>query len=267
MIINGNIIKEVLIEELMPLAEQKKQRVCFLQFGNDSASQKFVAIKMKVATQLGITADVVSSDTQTTVEAMEVLQAVIAKQYDGVVIQLPVPPSMDVQLLVNAIPVAIDIDVLSTAAIEAFQQGRSNRLPPVAAAVESILKLHGISPVQKNIVIRGKGTLVGKPVAILFDRLDIPYTAIDISTPQTEQLELLSNADIIISGIGVPHSLTADMVKEGVVLIDAGTSEQSGKLVGDIDPACAIKASLYTPVPGGVGPITVACLFKNLFLK
>jgi methylenetetrahydrofolate dehydrogenase (NADP+)/methenyltetrahydrofolate cyclohydrolase len=266
MIINGNIIKEVLIEELVPLAAAQKKQVCFVQFGNDVAIKKFVSLKMKVAEQLAITADYVVSEVETTSEAVLVLQDVIAKNYDGIVLQLPTPVGIESETLINTIPLAMDIDVLGASAIEAFRQGRSNRLPPVAAAVETILKVHAISPINKNIVIRGKGKLVGEPVMMLFDQSHIPYSAIDANTPVEEQQHALQHADIIISGTGVPHSLTPDMIKDGVILLDAGTSEQLGKLAGDIDPACSAKASLYTPVPGGVGPVTVACLFKNLFL-
>ncbi len=265
MIINGSIIKEVLVEELVPLAQAHPKRVCFIQCGDDAASKKFVQIKMKTAEQLGIVADYIVSDAQTTDDALKVLQDAIDKKYDGIVVQLPLPKTIDTDTLVNTIPVELDIDVLSTSAQEAFQQGRSQMMPPVAAAVQTILTLHKVSLQHKSIVIRGKGKLVGQPIMMLFDQHDIPYTAIDITTPLHEQLSLLQQADIIISGIGVPHSLTPDMVKDGVVLIDAGTSEVTGKMQGDIDPACATKASLYTPVPGGVGPITVACLFKNLF--
>lgn len=266
MIINGTIIKEVLLEELAASAAGQHKRVCFIQFGDDAASTKFVAMKMNVAAQLGVEAEHVQSNVLTTDEAVATVQEAVAKSYDGIVVQLPIPAGIDAEAVINAIPAAMDIDVLSDAAIEAFKKGASKRLPPVAAAVESILKVHQVSPIGKNIVIRGKGKLVGEPVMMLFDQADVPYDAIDINTPEAEQLRLLQHADIIVSGFGMPHSLAPDMIKEGVVLIDAGTSEQAGKLAGDIDPACAAKASLYTPVPGGVGPITVACLFRNLFL-
>jgi methylenetetrahydrofolate dehydrogenase (NADP+)/methenyltetrahydrofolate cyclohydrolase len=266
MIINGNIIKEVLIEELLPLAQATPKRVCFIQFGNSAASKKFVQIKMKTAEQLGIVADYIASDAHTTDDALLVVHKAVAQEYDGIVIQVPLPAAIDTDMLLNAIPIDMDIDVLSMAAIEAFQQGRLKKIPPVAAAIETILKVHNISPAGKSIVIRGKGKLVGEPVMMLFDQADISYTALDIQTPHAEQVSLLQQADIIISGIGMPYSLTPNMIKDGTILIDASTSEQSGKLQGDIDPACAAKASLYTPVPGGVGPVTVACLYKNLFL-
>lgn len=266
MIINGTLIKEVLLEALATEHAGSGKRVCFVQFGDDAASAKFVAMKMKVAEQLGIAAEHVHSAAQATEAAIAVVQEAVAKGYDGIVVQLPIPAGIDAAAVVNAVPVEMDIDVLSDAAIEAYKKGANKKLPPVAAAVESIFKVHQISPVGKKIVIRGKGKLVGEPVMMLFDQAGVAYDAIDIETPEADQLRLLQHADIIISGIGVPHSLTPDMIKDGVVLIDAGTSEQAGKLAGDIDPACAAKASLYTPVPGGVGPITVACLFRNLFL-
>jgi len=276
MIIDGNIIKEAVMESLtLRQAQGKNQKkVCFVQFGNDVASTKFVGMKMKMAQELGITADHIVSEVTDTVSAIAVVQEVVAKMYDGVVIQLPVPAGIDATTVINTLPVEMDIDVLSTAALMTFAGG-GQRMPPVAAAVALIFKLYGIALDDKNIVVRGKGALVGGPVMMLLERMNVHYEAIDIHTPMEQQLELLINADIIISGIGVAHSLTPDMIKDGVVLIDAGTSEHpsnasqqgSGKLVGDIDPACADKAALYTPVPGGIGPITVACLFNNLYLQ
>ncbi|MES2224468.1 MAG: bifunctional 5,10-methylenetetrahydrofolate dehydrogenase/5,10-methenyltetrahydrofolate cyclohydrolase [Patescibacteria group bacterium] len=266
MIINGSIIKEAVLEELAARPQETQLRVCFVQFGQDAASTKFVGMKMAVAKTLGIYAEHVHSDAANTIDALAVLQEAIDADYDGIVVQLPVPEGIDATTLVNILPVEKDIDVLSTAALMAFATGSSGRMPPVAAAAELILTIYKVSLDNKKIVIRGKGKLVGETVMMLLDSKGVSYIAIDINTPEEEQLALLKEADVIVSGIGVPHSLTPDMVKEGVVLIDAGTSEQTGKLVGDIDPACAEKASLYTPVPGGVGPITVACLFRNLFL-
>ncbi len=266
MTINGSIIKEAVLEELAARPQERQLRVCFVQFGQDVASTKFVGMKMAVAKTLGIHAEHVRSDAANTIDALAVLQEAIDADYDGIVVQLPVPEGIDATTLVNILPVEKDIDVLSTAALMAFATGSSGRMPPVAAAVELILTIYKVSLDDKKVVIRGKGKLVGETVMMLLDSKGVPYAAIDINTPEEEQLALLKEADVIVSGIGVPHSLTPDMVQEGVVLIDAGTSEQTGKMVGDIDPACAEKASLYTPVPGGVGPITVACLFRNLFL-
>ncbi len=266
MVIDGNIIKEAIIESLKNIPQEKQLRVCFLQFGDDQASKKFVGMKMKVAEQLSVHAEHIVSDVTATPEALAVLEKIIADNHDGIVIQLPLPEGIDATVLINTLPIEMDIDVLSTAALMAFAAG-GERIPPVASAVNVILNLYNVSLKEKKVVVRGRGALVGGPVMMLFDRMNVSYDAIDIHTPMDEQRALLTNADIIISGIGQSHSLTPDMIKDGVILIDAGSSEQSGKLAGDIDPACAVKATLYTPVPGGVGPITVACLFRNLFIR
>lgn len=118
---------------------------------------------------------------------------------------------------------------------------------------------------DKKIVIIGNGLLVGRPVSEWLDREG--YDSVIIDKENTDLKGSLAEADMIISGAGVPGLVTVDMVKVGVVLIDARASTSSGKLVGDIDKSCYDKASVVSGVPGGVGPITVANLFKNLFLK
>ena len=134
----------------------------------------------------------------------------------------------------------------------------------IAQAVHEILESCNVSLNGKKIVVAGQGRLVGEPVHLMFNRMKVPHRVIDIKTSKKEKLALLKDADIIISGMGVPHSIKPDMIKKGVVIIDAGTSEQSGKLVGDVDPACGDVASFMTPVPGGVGPLTIVSLLRNL---
>ncbi len=274
MIVDGNAIKDTVVEELKKLAAQQSKQVCFVQYGDDQASTTFVALKMRLAKKLGITAVAKRYGSISTEEAIATIQRITEEGYNGIVVQLPLPAGMDSGAVINAIPQALDIDVLGKAALEAFSVGQSMRMPPVAAAIQEIFHTYNVPLEGKYIVIRGKGKLVGEPVAMLFDSMHIPYIVTDSTTPIEQQQKALREADIIISGTGMPHSLTAEMIKDGAVLIDAGTSEHpsntseqgSGKLMGDIAPECADKASLYTPVPGGVGPITVACLFKNLFL-
>jgi methylenetetrahydrofolate dehydrogenase (NADP+)/methenyltetrahydrofolate cyclohydrolase len=158
------------------------------------------------------------------------------------------------------IPANKDIDALT---------GDSSVDSPVAEAVMEILGQSGISLSDKKNLVVGQGKLVGCPVA---NRLAQEGFNVEVATINTVDLKKLTlSADIVISGVGKPYFITPDMIKEGVVLIDAGTSDlpfsltgQATKLAGDFDPACSDKASLFTPVPGGVGPIVVAMLFKNL---
>ena len=112
--------------------------------------------------------------------------------------------------------------------------------------------------------MRGKGRLVGRPIALYLKQRGIDTFILDKG--DTLSSSVLRQADVVISGIGVGGVIKPDMIKEGVVLIDVGTSEISGTLRGDIDPSCAKKSALFTPVPGGVGPITVAMIFKNMLI-
>ncbi len=268
MIIDTPTIKQDLLEEIIAsnATLPKKKRVCFVQFGNDASSTKFIEMKVALAKQLHIDADVVKSDVADTVAALAVLADIIEKEYDGIVVQLPLPKGMDTDLVIDSIPTEMDIDMIAEDSKAHYRAADTERTAPVAAAIQEMFWLHKIILIDKKIVVVGQGRLVGEPVMMLLDRQEVPYAVIDINTPDADKFALLKEADIIISGTGAPHSITADMIKDGVVLIDAGTSEQSGKLVGDIDPSAYEKAQWYTPVPGGVGPLTVVCLFRNLFV-
>jgi methylenetetrahydrofolate dehydrogenase (NADP+)/methenyltetrahydrofolate cyclohydrolase len=214
---------------------------------------------------LGIETDVLEQKVSDTAEALAFIKDLISKNYNGIVIQLPFPVELDTNTILDSLPRKFDIDMLGQEAKEAYRKGLTKRVAPVAQAVQEILVRNNIDTMDKKVVILGKGRLVGEPVSALFQNLNIACTTLDKNTNLGTGKESLLTADIIISGIGVPHYLKPEMIKDNVVLIDAGTSEQEGKLAGDIDPTCADKASLITPVPGGVGPITVASLFYNLF--
>lgn len=271
MIVDGKkLAQEIESELLEKLKTLPVKRVVFVMFGENTASRQFMGIKSRTAERLGIQSLIqVFPETTTTNEAVSVIKN-LGTDMDGVVVQLPLPKHLDTELILNAIPLEKDIDILGSSAIEQYVSGVSNRIAPVAGAVQTILNSINIDLNNKKIVIVGNGNLVGKPVAQMFSREHIPCTIIDKDTNLAERSLHLSTADIIISGIGVPHFITPNMIKPGVVLIDAGTSDlpaqagQSGKLVGDIDPACAEIASYITPVPGGVGPVTVVKLFINL---
>lgn len=266
MIIDGRKIAQELVRDLAHQIHFLKQKtVCFVLFGENTASQKYVELKSRLAKELGIETQIITSTATTTKEALDTLQEIVEKECDGVVVQLPLPEMMDVEAIINSIPPQQDIDVLSTLSKKHYEQNLTKRVPPVAAAVAAIMSHYNISTSNKNIVVLGNGRLVGAQVHAYLKRENVRHTVIDVDTPVSEKDTLLKEADIIISGIGIPHYIQPSMIQDGVILIDAGSSEQSGKLVGDIDPSCADKASLYTPVPGGVGPITVACLFQNVF--
>lgn len=265
MIIDGKkLAQEIEVGLFEKFKTLPTKRVVFVMFGENAASRQFMGIKSRTAERLGIRSEIkVFPEAVTTSEALSIISS-LGSNIDGIVVQLPLPKHLNAELILNTVPAEKDIDVLGTSAIEQYVSGVSNKVAPVAGAVEYILNSIDVDLNNKNIILVGNGNLVGKPVAMMFSRKNIPYSIIDINTDTQERDKMIKNADIIISGIGVPYFITADMVKSGVVLVDAGTSEQSGKLVGDVDPACAELASYITPVPGGVGPMTVVMLFKNL---
>lgn len=213
----------------------------------------FVRIKQKAAENLGVT--LVREELPegaTTEDAISMMQALAAKT-SGIIVQLPLPLSINVDEVLAAIPPEKDVDGISAQPIVR---------PPVAEAMNEILEHERIDVKGKTAAVVGSGRLVGKPCASLLTELG----AIVSTLGRGDSLELLRNADIVVLGAGEPGIVRPEYLKEGVILIDAGTSETGGRVKGDADPACADIASVFTPVPGGVGPIAVAMIFKNLFL-
>lgn len=266
MLVDGKKIAKALEEKLTTeLLFSTPKKVCFVVFGGNTATEQFVKMKSQVAERVGIAVTVKKyPNVKTTAEAVKLVRELGKEDYGGIVVQLPLSAGIDTQTVLDEIPPLKDIDVLGTIAKESYASGKMNRTPPVAQAVWEILEACNVKLTGKKILVAGRGRLVGEPVCLMLKRMKALYDVIDVNTSEKEKLDLFKNADIIISGMGAPHAIKPDMIKEGVVLIDAGTSEQAGKFVGDIDPACAEKASFMTPVPRGVGPITVVCVLRNL---
>ena len=143
-----------------------------------------------------------------------------------------------------------------------FKDGKFDIMPPVVGAIAEILKRESVSVKDKNVVVIGKGALVGEPAAVWFKQQGARVVVLDRKTKNISMVT--KDADIIVSGAGVPSLITADMLSDGVIFFDAGTSESGGVLKGDASPECALKCSIFTPVPGGIGPITIAVLLRNV---
>ncbi len=218
------------------------------------ATESYLAIKSARAKDAGMVLEVVRlADVAST---QEVIAAVTAPGADAVIVQLPLPASIDTAAVLAAIPVAKDADCLSPRS-----RIEGALLPPVAGAVQAILAQANVSVTGKRAVVIGAGWLVGEPVAAYLTAQGANVVVIE----KTDDLATaVADANIIVSGAGSPHLVTPNLLKQGVVLIDAGTSESGGAVVGDVDPLCEAVAAVYTPVPGGVGPVAVACLFENV---
>ena len=260
MIVDGRELARQRKEEVLV----ERQKFGALSLGvvlatESSVTRSYVGIKKRAASDLAIDVkEYVLPDTATQREIEDAVRE--ANQHDGVILQLPLPVGIDVEAAKNVIVLKRDVDVLSDEAFEVFSNNVFPAIPPVPAAMHYILKRSNVSISGKSVVIVGRGRLVGRPAIVLFKRLGANVISIDKGDSQ----EPMKAADIIISGAGVAGLIKPDMVKEGVAIIDGGTSESSGKVVGDADPQCAEKASVFTPVPGGVGPIAVVEIFANL---
>ncbi len=230
----------------------------------------FIAIKRKFATSIGVTMNEyvipISENEDTLIGEIE--KVVKENKSAGIIVQLPLPSHYNIERVLNTIPKELDVDCLGSSAWEAFiHNKKTSIIPPVASAIAHILSSSNIDITNKKIVVVGNGRLVGSPVKVWFEHQGTSPAIVDIHTDESTRMHLYKSADIVVSGIGVPHHLCKEYFKQGVVLIDAGTSEQSGVLAGDCNPDCIDIASLLTPVPGGVGPLTVAYLFYNLVHK
>jgi methylenetetrahydrofolate dehydrogenase (NADP+)/methenyltetrahydrofolate cyclohydrolase len=201
----------------------------------DAAGESFVRIKERVAERLGV--KVMRG------ELPDLLSC------DGIIVQLPHPRAHE--LLVQ-LPPEKDPDALSPA---------PKVRAPVAEAVSEILSRTGTIVMGKKAAVVGEGLLVGRPVAVLLRELGADVVVVSL---EHGSLAELRDADIVVLGAGSPGLVKPAMLKNGVVLLDAGTSESGGRVVGDADPQCAEMASVFTPVPGGIGPVAIAMLFKNL---
>lgn len=218
-------------------------------------TQKYLDMKKRKAASVGVALNVVELPANVSTEDVLFCIEKVAKESDGIVVQLPLPVHIDRECVLAAVPHDKDPDGFS------YGKVADACLPPVAGAIDEISKIHKIDWRGKNVVVLGGGRLVGLPAAEYADQAG---ASVIVLTKENYDEAILMTADIVISGIGQPHFIKPEMVKEGVVLFDAGTSEDGGVLVGDVDPTVEKKAELITPVPGGIGPITIAYLLRNL---
>ena len=220
------------------------------------ATKKYLNLKTKRAREVGIGINVIElPDTVTTEEAIQSIQHA-AMQTDGIIVQQPLPEHFDTEAILASVPLDMDVD--------GIHYDGSDRTPihPVAGAIAHIARRHDIVLAGQHVVVVGHGRLVGQPAATWAAAQGAQVTVLTEDTKNNDAT--IAAADILILGVGQPGLITSDMIKEGAIIFDAGTSEAGGQLVGDADPTVSEKAGLFTPVPGGIGPLTVAILLRNL---
>jgi len=255
MILDGKPVAKKIYQDLEEKLKkfEKKPLLVVILVGENPASLAYNKIKEKVAERLGIgfklyhfPAMALSSEVQKLIQDLNQ-----NKNVSGIVVQLPMPEQIETEKILQELAPGKDVD------------GFLGRFPaPTAQAILEILKFYQIEIKNKNIVIVGHGRLVGGPLEKILQKQNISVTICDSHTPDLSTKTI--SADILISATGAPGLITPEMVKPEAIVIDAGTSEAGGKMVGDVSPEVYQKVSTYTPNPGGVGPVTVACLMKNV---
>ena len=265
--IDGKLISSKIREEIKTEVKNYMIKPCLavIQIGNDEASNIYINAKEKACNEVGIYLKHIKFD-ETTRE-IEIINKIIELNNDeyvhGILLQLPIPQKFNEERLINYIARNKDVDGLTDINVGKLL---NNKKCLVSCTPQGIMKLLQESNVEingKNVVIVGRSKLVGKPLMSLFLNNDATVT---ICHSKTQNLkEFTKNADILVVAVGCKHLITKDMVKEGSVVIDVGINRVDGKIYGDVDyENVKKKASLITPVPGGVGPMTVAMLLNNV---
>ncbi|MCA9353111.1 bifunctional 5,10-methylenetetrahydrofolate dehydrogenase/5,10-methenyltetrahydrofolate cyclohydrolase [Patescibacteria group bacterium] len=265
-LVDGNRIAQEIKAKLLAYTQSVSVPISFhiIYVGSDPVIDNFIKYKKAFGESIHVDVTVHHFDEQVTQEDLLSSIHVIALTADAMIVQLPLPSHLDRQVILDAIPAEKDVDVLGTKSRVQFREHASLFFPPVTGSIVAIFDHYDVLLEGKHIVLVGNGSLVGYPTTLWFEREGITYDLVTKDTDVHLRDRLLRNANVVITGAGVPHMITSDMVKEGAVLIDAGTSEADRKIQGDIHPQAFNKALLATPVPGGIGPITIAVLYQNV---
>lgn len=267
MIMDGKSLKG---EILSGLAEKVKAldkvpTLCVIQVGDDEASNVYINQKRKMCSEIGYNFIHEKYDDSITEE--ELLKNIDRfnsnDNIDAILVQMPLPGGINEKNIQNAVNKYKDVDGLNDSNIVDLISGKSSLYPCTACGVISLLDKYGVTLEGSNVVIVGRSSLVGMP---LFHMLENRNATVTLCHSKTRNLQSITkNADIIISATGVKGLIKEDMVKNNAVVVDVGITRENGKLYGDVDfDSVSKKASLITPVPGGVGPMTIASLAQNV---
>lgn len=266
-IIDGRKLAERILRNLRKEIKKKnlKLKLAVIQVGRDPVSEIYIREKQMACQKVGIGFKLFRFPVAIKIFELKkkIKKIVRDKTISGLVLQFPLPKNLDFKEISDIVPLEKDPDCLFEEAGGKFYIQTSLILPATLAGIIYLLKKYKIKVKGKKVVVVGAGRLVGLPVTLWLLREKATVTVVNEFTPNTPSIT--KTADILISGVGKPNLIRGEMVKRGVIVIDAGTSLRKGKLVGDLDfKSVSKKASYITPVPGGVGPMTVACLLENL---
>ena len=270
MVISGkelsNELRSEIIEEVKEIKEQygRAPHLAVIIVGDNPASKSYVKGKSKACEEVGITnttiefpSDVTQCDLLITINELNK-----DVNIDGILVQLPLPEHIDETLVMNYIDPLKDVDGFHRVNVDGLYTGKDCIKPCTPTGIIKLLKKANVEIAGKNVVVLGRSNIVGLPVSKMLLDENATVTICHSKTKNIKDITL--QADILIVAIGKPKLVTSDMVKEGAVVIDVGVNRLDGKLVGDVDfENVENKTSVITPVPGGVGPMTITCLLEN----
>ena len=272
-ILDGKAVSLKVKENVKVRAEELKKfgvepTLAVILVGEDKASQTYVRAKEKACNEYGIKSVAHRLSENTTQEELLALINVLNldDSIHGILVQLPLPKHIDTNTILATIDPTKDVDGFHAVNVGKLVSGLDGFVPCTPLGVMEILKEYGIDVAGLNAVVIGRSNIVGKPMANLLLNASATVTTTHSKTKNLK--EICKNADLIVAAIGKPFFLKADMVKEGAVVVDVGINRlDDGRLVGDVDfDEVAPKCSYITPVPGGVGPMTIAMLLNNTML-
>ncbi len=268
-------IKKEIAEEVAKLKREGKKipHLAAILVGNDGSSETYVANKVKDCEEVGFKSTVIrfNSEIPETVLLGKIAELNNDPDVDGFIVQLPLPRHISDSKVIEAIDPKKDADGFHPVNLGRMVIGLSAYLPATPFGIVELIKRYGIETSGKNCIVIGRSNIVGRPVSILLSQKGMDATVTVVHSRTKNIKEIVSKADIIIAAIGSPAFVTAEMVKEGAVVIDVGATRISSpgtksgyKLAGDVDfENVAPKCTYITPVPGGVGPMTRVSLLRN----
>lgn len=263
--------------EIMKSKGEKVPHLAALLVGNDGASLTYVGSKVKACQRVGFESTLVKMPSTTTeIELLNKIKELNENDdIDGFIVQLPLPEQIDTQKVLMAVDPSKDVDGFHPENFGKMALDMTTFIPATPFGILELLERYGVETKGKHTVVIGRSHIVGRPMSILMGRKGFPgNSTVTLTHSYTQNIEEITlQADIIITALGVPNYLKADMVKDGAVIIDVGITrvpadnEKGYKITGDVDfEMVSKKASFITPVPGGVGPMTIAMLLKNTLL-
>jgi methylenetetrahydrofolate dehydrogenase (NADP+)/methenyltetrahydrofolate cyclohydrolase len=265
-IIDGKKISGIIKDELKEKVDKfkEKPKLVVISVGDNPASKVYVGQKEKCANYIGIEYEHKHYDTISDDEIVKVIEKLNKdKKVNGVIVQLPLPDGMDETRIVNTIVPEKDVDGLTYLNAGLLLNNKTSLVSCTPKGIMELLKRQNVNLVGANAVVIGRSILVGKPMMNLLINANATVTLCHSKTKDLEKIT--KKADVLVVAIGKKHFVTKDMVKRGAVVIDVGINRVDGKLYGDVDyDNVYSKVKKITPVPGGVGPMTVVMLMKNV---